>query len=116
MTSSEISPLAYQFSGKKIDCFFDTDFSFIEEKLQKEKLVFITDENIYAAHPEKFSGRQTIVIKAGEQFKNQQTVDSVIGQLINLQADRQTFIVGIGGGVVTDITGFVASIYMRGVK
>ena len=40
----------------------------------------------------------------------------IIEQLINLHADRQTFIVGIGGGVVTDIAGFVASIYMRGVK
>ena len=41
---------------------------------------------------------------------------TVIAQLINLQADRQTFIVGVGGGVVTDIAGFVASVYMRGVK
>ena len=116
MTNIEILPQQYKFSGKKIDCFFDTDFSLLNEKLQKDKTVFITDENIYAAHPEKFSGWQTIVIKAGEQFKNQQTVDSIINQLINLQADRQTFIVGIGGGVVTDITGFVASVYMRGVK
>ncbi len=116
MTNTEILPQQYKFSGKKIDCFFDADFSLLNEKLQKNATIFITDENIYAAHPEKFSGWQTIVIKAGEQFKNQQTVDSVINQLINLQADRQTFIVGIGGGVVTDITGFVASVYMRGVK
>ncbi|MEO8412212.1 MAG: 3-dehydroquinate synthase [Ginsengibacter sp.] len=116
MTNSEIGPRQYQFSGKKVECFFDTDFSFIEKKLPKEKLVFITDENIIATHPEKFSGRQTIVIKAGEQYKNQKAVDAIIDQLINLQADRQTFIVGIGGGVVTDITGFVASIYMRGLK
>ena len=64
----------------------------------------------------KFFGWQTIVIKAGEQFKNQATVDSIINQLIDLQADRQTFIVGVGGGVVTDITGYVASVYMRGIK
>jgi 3-dehydroquinate synthase len=116
MTNIEILPQQYKFSGKKIDCFFDADFSLLNEKLQKDATIFITDENIYAAHAEKFSGWQTIVIKAGEQFKNQQTIDSVINQLINLQADRQTFIVGIGGGVVTDITGFVASVYMRGVK
>jgi 3-dehydroquinate synthase len=115
MTNNNSLSQQYQFSEKKVDCFFE-DFSFIEEKLQKDKTVFITDENLYAAHPEKFSGWKTIVIKAGEQFKNQQTVDSVIEQLIDLQADRQTFILGIGGGVVTDIAGFVASIYMRGVK
>jgi 3-dehydroquinate synthase len=115
MTNNNSLSQQYQFSEKKVDCFFE-DFSFIEEKLQKDKTVFITDENLYAAHPEKFSGWKTIVIKAGEQFKNQRTVDSVIEQLINWHADRQTFILGIGGGVVTDIAGFVASIYMRGVK
>ena len=116
MIKNEILHREYKFTGKKIDCFFDTDFSWIEEKLQKDKTIFITDENLNASHGEKFSGWKTIVIKAGEQFKNQKTVDSIIDQLINLNADRQTFIVGIGGGVVTDITGFVASIYMRGVK
>jgi 3-dehydroquinate synthase len=116
MISKEILPQQYKFSGKKIDVFFDADFSLIETKLQKDKTIFITDENVYAAHREKFSGWQSIVIKAGERFKTQQTVDSIIEQLIELHADRQTFIVGIGGGVVTDIVGFAASIYMRGVK
>ncbi|HSQ43684.1 MAG TPA: 3-dehydroquinate synthase [Ginsengibacter sp.] len=116
MISKEILPQQYKFSGKKIDVFFDADFSLIEAKLQKEKTIFITDENVYAAHREKFSGWQIIVIKAGEEFKNQQTVDAIIKQLIDLQADRQSFIVGVGGGVVTDITGFAASIYMRGIK
>ena len=59
---------------------------------------------------------QTIVIKAGNIFKNQQTVDAVISQLIGLHADRQTFIVGVGGGVVTDISGFVASVLYAGRK
>ncbi len=116
MISKEVLPQQYKFSGKKIDAFFDADFSLIETKLQKEKTIFITDENIYTAHKQKFSGWQSIVIEAGEQFKNQATVDFIINQLINLHADRQTFIVGIGGGVVTDIAGFVASIYMRGIK
>ena len=116
MISKEVLPQQYKFSGKKIDVFFDADFSLIEAKLQKDKTIFITDENVYAAYPEKFSGWQSIVIKAGEQFKNQQTVDLIIEQLIDLHADRQTFIVGVGGGVVTDLAGFVASIYMRGIK
>jgi 3-dehydroquinate synthase len=36
--------------------------------------------------------------------------------LIKLQADKETFIIGIGGGVITDITGYAASVYMRGIK
>src|ERR1019366_5194330 len=116
MIKKKVLPKQYKFSGKKVDCYFDGDFSFINEKLQKDKTVFITDENIFKLHAEKFSGWKTIIIKAGEEHKNQQTVDTIINQLIQLQADRKSFLVGIGGGVITDITGFVASIYMRGVK
>lgn len=114
--SSQPTPVQYRFSHKNIDCYFDGDFSIIESIVQKEKLVFITDENIYQAHKEKFSTHKTIVIKAGEQFKNQQTVNTVIDELINLNVDRQSFVVGVGGGVVTDLAGFAASIYMRGIK
>ncbi|MEP6950671.1 MAG: 3-dehydroquinate synthase [Ginsengibacter sp.] len=116
MINSEVAPVQYNFPGKNVDCFFDAGFSLSEKMCPKDNTIFITDENIHALHSGKFTGRQTIVIKAGEQFKNQQTVDSVISQLISLHADRQTFIVGVGGGVVTDIAGFVASVYMRGVK
>jgi 3-dehydroquinate synthase len=116
MISNKVPAERYKFSGRTVDFFFDADFSVIEDRLQKDKTIFITDENVYSAHSQKFSGWQTIIIKPGEQFKNQQTVDSIIEQLIDLHADRQTFIVGIGGGVVTDIAGFVASIYMRGIK
>jgi 3-dehydroquinate synthase len=116
MTKKEMNSKKYQFSGKTIDCFFDADFSMIEDLVPKANTVFITDENIFAKQSEKFAGWKTVVLKAGEQFKNQKAVDRVIDELIELQADRQTFIVGIGGGVVTDITGFVASTYMRGVK
>lgn len=79
------------------------------------RLIIITDENLLAAHREKLSAYACIVIPAGEQHKTQATVDSIINQLIELGADRQTYLVGVGGGVVTDITGYVASIYMRGI-
>jgi 3-dehydroquinate synthase len=116
MISKKTGSNKYQFSDRSIDCYFEADFSILENLLDKHKTVFITDENIFEKQSKKFDGWKTIVIKAGEQFKNQRTVDEVIDQLINLQADRQSFIVGIGGGVVTDISGFVASIYMRGIK
>jgi len=40
----------------------------------------------------------------------------VIEQLIEMEADRKTTLVGVGGGVITDITGYVASVYMRGLR
>jgi 3-dehydroquinate synthase len=43
-------------------------------------------------------------------------VDAVIEKLVEMEAGRDSTLVGIGGGVITDITGYVASIYMRGVQ
>lgn len=96
--------------------YFDTSFSFLEQVVSKHKTILITDENVFAAQGQVFNGWQTIVIKAGEQHKQQSTVDFIIRQLIEKEADRNTFIVGVGGGVVTDIAGYAASVYMRGVR
>lgn len=116
MKNKEMDSKKYQFSGKSISCYFNADFAKISEVTEKENTILITDENIFAKQPGKFLGWKTIVLKAGEQFKNQKAVDEVIDQLIKLNADRQSFIVGVGGGVVTDIAGYAASVYMRGIK
>jgi 3-dehydroquinate synthase len=107
--------LQYKFSKKTTTYYFDAEFAYLEKLVDKKQAVIITDENIFSHHQKKFGGWNTIVISAGEQFKVQATVDSIIEQLIGFQADRKTFLIGVGGGVVTDITGFVASIYMRGI-
>lgn len=106
----------YTFSEKKVGYYFDASFSLLEELVSKQSTVLVTDENVFQLHQKKFEGWKVIVLKAGEEFKQQATVDHIITELIQLEADRKTFIVGIGGGVVTDITGYAASIYMRGLK
>jgi 3-dehydroquinate synthase len=55
-----------------------------------------------------------IVIPAGEQSKSIEIAEYIIAQLAALHANKQTVIVSLGGGMVTDITAFVASVYMRG--
>ncbi len=116
MTNNEMVTRKYSFSNNTVDCFFNAKFSRLEELVNKENTFLITDENVFAKQADKFAGWKTIVLKPGELFKNQDTVNYAIDQLIQLQADRQSFIVGVGGGVITDIAGFVASIYMRGIK
>jgi 3-dehydroquinate synthase len=111
-----MNKLQVKFSGKTTTYYLDADFSYLEKLADKQHTVLITDEHIFAAQQKKFRGWQTIVINAGEQFKVQATVDALIEQLIGLGADRKTTLVGVGGGVVTDITGYVAAIYMRGLS
>lgn len=107
--------LQYKFSGKTATYYFDTEFSYLEKLVARDRAVIITDENVFSKHQKIFGGWNTIVISAGEQFKVQETVDSIIEQLIGFQADRNTHLIGVGGGVVTDLTGYVAAIYMRGI-
>ena len=105
-----------KFSQKTVTCYFDADFSGLGELVKDSNIVIITDENVFEHYPAKLSAFPVIKFKAGEEFKNQTTADYVIQELINLGAHKNTFLVGVGGGVVTDITGYVASVYMRGIE
>ncbi|HEY4337640.1 MAG TPA: 3-dehydroquinate synthase [Puia sp.] len=111
-----MNKLQYKFSGKTTTYYFDAEFSYLEKLVDKDHVVVITDDHLFSSQQKRFGGWNTIVINAGEQFKVQATVDSIIEQLIGLGADRKTVLVGVGGGVVTDITGYVAAIYMRGLS
>lgn len=106
----------YKFSAKTVDCYFETNFSFLEKIISKENAVIVTDTNISSVYEDAFNGWKVVAIQPGEKNKQQSTIDEIINQLIKLQADRNTFIIGIGGGIVTDIAGYAASVYMRGIK
>ncbi len=111
-----MNKVQYTFSGKKTTCYLDADFSYLEKLVARDQAVLITDEHIFSAQRKKFNGWKTIVISAGEQYKVQETVNSIINQLIGFGADRKTWLIGVGGGVVTDLAGYVAAIYMRGLS
>lgn len=63
-----------------------------------------------------FHGLPLIKVTATEQNKSLETVAYITDRLLKLGADRDCFIIGVGGGVTTDLAGFVASIYKRGVR
>lgn len=56
-----------------------------------------------------------ITLPDGEPTKSLATVDCIVDQLLAARCDRQTTLFALGGGVVGDITGFVAAVYQRGV-
>ena len=108
--------LTCKFFNSSTDLYLGYGISHLKKIIDARATVLITDENIYNAHRKRFNNLDTIVLKPGEEYKVQATVDAVIEKLIEMEADRTTTLVGIGGGVITDITGYVASVYMRGVK
>jgi 3-dehydroquinate synthase len=105
----------YTFSSATVEYFFDYSFDHLFGQFANRKIILLTDANVLAAHPQLFANKLTIVMEAGEQHKNQATVDKIVLELLRLEADRNTLLVGIGGGVVTDIAGYVAGVYMRGI-
>ncbi len=108
--------VSYRFTNAEVKYYFNARFSGLSKLTGKDRTVLITDENVFRKHTSKFRGWNTIVLKPGEEFKVQATVDSIIDQLIAFQADRQFTLVGVGGGVVSDLTGYVASVFMRGIS
>ena len=56
-----------------------------------------------------------IIIDEGENTKDLKTIDKIITELTISGCNRNSLIIGLGGGVISDIAGFAASIYMRGI-
>ncbi|HVY76107.1 MAG TPA: 3-dehydroquinate synthase [Puia sp.] len=106
----------YSFSSSRTTCYFDASLAKIGEVVEKDRCIFVTDEHVFERQKKYFKGAKTVVIPPGESYKTQPTIDRIIDQLIDYGADRKTTIVGVGGGVVTDICGYAASVYMRGLS
>lgn len=88
----------------------------LKNYLPDSHVIIITDENIKKHYKNDFPKVPVITIGTGEGIKTLATVETILKELIHHSCDRSSFIVGIGGGIVCDITGFVASTFLRGVK
>lgn len=83
---------------------------------QNRKIAIITDPVIHKLYGNQFPKVDLILeIPQGEQNKCLQTLDNIFEQLIAAEFDRTSFILGIGGGIICDMSGFIATIFMRGI-
>lgn len=105
-----------RFSDSTVQCWFNVSFQDVRELLPGKRLIWITDENIYQKYPEDCPAGECVILPSGEENKNQDTLFRAIDELMMMEADRDVFLIGVGGGIVTDVTGFLASVYLRGVK
>lgn len=78
------------------------------------RTIFITDTTVRRLFPQVFSGYAAIELPPGEESKSLETVAFIYEKLVELEADRTTFLVAVGGGVVSDVAGFAASTFLRG--
>jgi len=90
---------------------------------QPSKIFILVDENTQALCLDHFQSRletainvAIIQISAGEINKNISTCVEVWNSLTALNADRKSILINLGGGMITDLGGFVASTFKRGIK
>nr|WP_321223490.1 3-dehydroquinate synthase [uncultured Psychroserpens sp.] len=93
------------------------------ENHQFSKIFILVDSNTHNHCLAKFMAQletsiiiEVIEIEAGEQYKTIETCVGVWNALSNLGADRKSLMLNLGGGVVTDLGGFVACTFKRGIK
>ena len=89
---------------------------------EASQVFILTDENVApfwlpeVAHWLHCDSAIDIVIKPGEQHKNLQTIQRIWKTLMKHHADRNALLINLGGGVITDLGGFAASTFKRGIK
>ena len=104
-------------------------FPYIDDMVDFSKfsaLYIITDSNVVKYHHNEantiFSSQtldkytHTFIMSAGEKNKNLSTVEKIYHDLAEKRVDRKALIINLGGGVVTDIGGYVAATYLRGIS
>jgi 3-dehydroquinate synthase len=95
----------------------------LAKKLPGSHCAIISDSNVEQLFADRVKHSLTstgfhpalITIPAGEESKTFEHVGAICDQMIAAGLDRQSFVVGLGGGVIGDISGFVAAIYHRGI-
>ncbi len=111
------------------DIVIDTSFEGLNEKIRDlgfegRKIAVLTDSNVEKLYAEQIKGIlkevasnvQVYVIPAGEENKNLDEIAKVYGFLIENHFDRHDLIVALGGGVIGDMSGFIAATYLRGIS
>ena len=101
-------------------------FAPVAEFLQAEKEIFVVYDRNVSDAAEKLMGtlreisggalRGSMGIEATEEGKSMETVLSICRSLLEADASRHAFLLALGGGITTDLTGFVAATYKRGIR
>jgi 3-dehydroquinate synthase len=90
--------------------------------ISSPKLLIVTDNIVADLYLEQLQSSLVafdcahLILSAGEQHKTWSAVELILEQLKHLKFDRSSTIISLGGGVIGDLTGFAAALYMRGIN
>ena len=104
------------FPSGTVDYLFQNSFEAYLQTCDRQHTVLITNEHLAKLYPQLFKGYKTLVLPPTESTKDLDTIGKLAKQLLQAEATKKTTLIGVGGGVITDIVGFLATVYMRGVQ
>jgi 3-dehydroquinate synthase len=119
----EIRSSGYRYSALVGSNLLDRAGQCVRKHLAGKTCAIISDGNVAPLFGNRVTKSLTsagfkpvmITIPAGEKSKTLEQVGAICDRMIAVGLDRQSFVIGLGGGVVGDISGFVAAIYHRGI-
>ena len=80
------------------------------------KVFVVTTEDVWRLHgADRLNLGNVLFLRGGEPQKRLRSVEDLAEQMVAAGADRSSIVVGFGGGIVTDVSGFLAAIFMRGI-
>lgn len=108
----------FEISGKTglSRIFVGESLTHLKAYLPDRPVFILTDETVAGFYEHLFPKAPVMRMGMGEGVKTLETVGRLYRELMRLGADRSAFVLGVGGGIVCDVAGFVASTYLRGVR
>ncbi|WP_297442574.1 3-dehydroquinate synthase [Sulfurimonas sp.] len=107
---------------KTVDNSYDITIDAMPKMHFHKKVAIVTNPKVAGLHLgyllSKISAKELFIITVpdGEEYKNQASVDLILESLFNHRFNRKSMLIAFGGGVIGDMTGYVASIYQRGIE
>lgn len=104
---------------RNYEVIIEPNLDFIKNLIHTENSLFVIDKNVYELYKSYFltiPNECLLIIEASEQNKVIEVALSICEKLTELPAKRNATLISIGGGIIQDITGFVANITYRGIN
>jgi len=107
---------------KVVDNSYDITIDRLSEIHYDTKVAIVTNPKVAGLHLSyllsKISAKELYIITVpdGEEYKNQDSINTILESLFNHKFNRKSMLIAFGGGVIGDMSGYVASIYQRGIE
>jgi 3-dehydroquinate synthase len=101
--------------GSRSEILVGEKWETVSRMIPEKGFVIITDDNVKRLYGRNFPDAPVLSVTPGEGSKRLEVIGDLAKGLLNLGIDRSGFILAIGGGVVCDLAGFLASVYLRGI-